>query len=242
MRAVNQKFVNEIVHATRLTAVGQFAGTIVHDFKNPLTVISLAAELACHQATSHASRQKARQRIMRQVDSMTAMLDELIEYTRPTGRRIALARLDLAGYILPLVDEINGEVTDRGFKVEAIDVPAGLDVRIEPPRISRLFRNLINNSLDEMPNGGKIMLSFAAANGELQVNVEDTGKGIAPEIITQLFQPFATHGKAHGTGLGLSICKKIVEDHGGRIWAHSEPGRGAVFSFTLPLAAEAPTS
>ena len=68
------------------------------------------------------------------------------------------------------------------------------------------------------------------------MEVADTGRGIAPEVAQSLFRPFATHGKAHGTGLGLTICKKIVEDHGGRIWARSEPGKGATFLFTLPLA------
>jgi two-component system sensor kinase FixL len=84
--------------------------------------------------------------------------------------------------------------------------------------------------------GGAIFLRFKTGAGELLVEVEDTGPGIAPEIADKLFQPFATHGKAHGTGLGLSICKKIVEDHGGKISARSEPGRGAIFCFTLPLA------
>jgi signal transduction histidine kinase len=89
--------------------------------------------------------------------------------------------------------------------------------------------------MDEMPEGGKIILRFTVNNGELLVEMTDTGKGIAPEILPQLFQPFATHGKAQGTGLGLSICKRIIEDHGGRIWARSDPGKGATFSFVLPL-------
>jgi len=65
--------------------------------------------------------------------------------------------------------------------------------------------------------------------------IEDTGPGIAPEIADQLFEVFATHGKAHGTGLGLSICKRIIEDHHGWIEARNECGRGAVFAFGLPL-------
>jgi len=76
---------------------------------------------------------------------------------------------------------------------------------------------------------------FAVTGDELQIEVEDTGRGIAPEIARSLFQPFATHGKAHGTGLGLTICKRIVEDHGGKIAARSTPGKGATFIVTLPL-------
>jgi signal transduction histidine kinase len=86
-----------------------------------------------------------------------------------------------------------------------------------------------------MSDGGTIFLRFTAADGMLRVAVQDTGRGIAPEIAESLFKPFATHGKSHGTGLGLTICKKIVEDHGGEIYATSEPGKGATFTFTLPL-------
>jgi two-component system sensor kinase FixL len=109
-------------------------------------------------------------------------------------------------------------------------------VNADPHRLERLFYNLVNNAVAEMKDGGTIFLRFALAGGELQVDVEDTGKGIAPEIAATLFQPFVTFGKPNGTGLGLSICKKIAEDHGGRIWARSEAGKGATFSFTLPLA------
>ncbi|HUR59865.1 MAG TPA: ATP-binding protein, partial [Opitutaceae bacterium] len=113
--------------------------------------------------------------------------------------------------------------------------PPEIDLLLDPQRLSRLFYNLLNNAVDEMADGGKIFLRFTLEEKELRVEVEDTGKGIAPEIAQSLFKPFTTHGKAHGTGLGLTICKKIVEDHGGRIWVKSEAGKGATFCFTLPL-------
>jgi signal transduction histidine kinase len=76
---------------------------------------------------------------------------------------------------------------------------------------------------------------FRVEGNDLVTEIEDTGAGIAPEIAGQLFEVFATYGKAHGTGLGLSICKRIVEDHHGRIWARNRLGGGAVFCFALPL-------
>jgi len=108
-------------------------------------------------------------------------------------------------------------------------------VRFDPRRLSRVFFNLVRNATDAMPEGGLILLRFESRPAEIVTELEDTGPGIAPEVADKLFQPFATHGKEHGTGLGLSICKKIIEDHGGRIAARSEPGRGAIFTFTLPL-------
>ena len=129
------------------------------------------------------------------------------------------------------------EIDARGVSLDLENMPPDLPVNINPLRLSRVFYNLINNAIDEMPEGGGILLRFAFTEREIRIEVEDTGKGIAPEIAQQLFEPFATHGKVHGTGLGLSICKKIIEDHGGRIWARSDPNRGATFCFTLPVAA-----
>jgi signal transduction histidine kinase len=237
MRALNQKYADEILQAERLAVVGRFAGTIVHDFKNPLTIIGLAAELACSDTTAPPMRHRAADRIARQVERMTNMLQELIEFTKPSGQKPFLQPVNFARYMNPLADEIRSEIAERGVKLELTNPPPELEVRVNPQRLSRLFYNLLNNAVDEMAEGGKIFIRFATDGHELRIEVEDTGRGIAPEIAQSLFQPFATHGKAHGTGLGLTICKKIVEDHGGKIWALSTPGKGATFCFTIPIGA-----
>jgi len=109
-------------------------------------------------------------------------------------------------------------------------------VRINPQRLSRVFHNIISNAADAMPAGGAIKLRFAQNPQEIVTELEDSGRGIAPQIQHRLFQAFATYGKANGTGLGLSICKKIIQDHKGKITARNNPAGGAIFSFTLPLA------
>ena len=236
LRALNQKYVDEIIPAERLAIVGRFAGTIVHDFKNPLQVIGLAAELGCSERTAPAMRVKAQSRIAQQVERMTNMLNELIDFTKPSSQRPHLTQTQFSHSMKPLTDEIRAEIAERGVKIVLADPPPDVDIRIEPQRLSRLFYNLINNAVDAMPEGGTIFLRFAVAGSDLRIEIEDTGRGIAPDIAQSLFLPFATHGKTRGTGLGLSICKRIVEDHGGLISARSEPGKGATFTFTLPLA------
>jgi signal transduction histidine kinase len=236
VRLLNTKYVEEVVRAERLAIIGRFARTIVHDFKNPLAVIGLAAELACSEHTSPPLRSKAQSRIAQQVDRMTNMLHELIEFTKPSGQQPNLRPVDFSRYMVPLVDEIRQELAERRVAVTLENPPPAVEVRVDPRRMSRLFHNLLNNAVDEMPDGGTIFLRFAAGETELRVDIQDTGRGIAPEIAPTLFEPFATHGKEHGTGLGLTICQRIVHDHGGKIWAApSEPGKGATFSFTLPL-------
>ena len=232
MRALNKKYEEE----TRLVIIGNFAGTIVHDFKNPLAIIGLAAELACSAHTTPPMRSKAQSKIQQQVERMTNMLQELIEFTKPSGHRPRLQQVDFALYMNPLIEEIRQEIAERKVQVVVDAPPPSVTVNIDPRRLSRLFYNLLHNAVDEMRDGGSIFLRFNVSPSELRVDFEDTGRGIAPEIAQNLFQPFTTHGKKHGTGLGLTICKKIVEDHDGRIWATSTPGKGATFSFTLPLA------
>jgi signal transduction histidine kinase len=96
------------------------------------------------------------------------------------------------------------------------------------------------NAVDEMPEGGKIKIRFQTNPSEVITEIEDTGDGIAPQILDKLFEAFETFGKPRGTGLGLSIAKKIVEEHRGRIYARNVPQGGALFGFTLPLQPAAP--
>lgn len=235
MRTLNRKYLDEIIQAERLAVVGRFAGTIVHDFKNPLTTISLGAELCGSEDTSPPVRRRVQQQIARQIARMTNMLNELIDFTRPSDRRPSLVPVNFANFLAPLVEELRDEIAGRNVILEKVNPPPSVEIRIQSARFPRLFYNLVNNAVEAMRGGGKIFLRFTVNDGKLQIELEDTGPGIAPEIAQHLFEPFTTHGKEHGTGLGLSICKKIVEDHDGRIWVRSEPGKGAIFCVTLPL-------
>jgi signal transduction histidine kinase len=118
--------------------------------------------------------------------------------------------------------------------LELENPPPSVELFIHPKRLRRVFYNLVHNATDAMPEGGKIILRFQDSETEVVTEIEDDGRGIAPEIAGQLFEAFVTHGKTHGTGLGLSICKRIIADHQGWISARNQPGRGAVFSFGLP--------
>ncbi len=235
LRTLNRKYIDETLQAERLALMGRFAATIVHDFRSPLSVISLGNEIVCSPGANPDLRTKFKGRIDQQVSRMCNMLDELLDFSRPTNQKQKVPALGYREFIDDLFEELNEETVRRGVTLKLGNTPPMVSVHIAPQRLSRLFFNLVNNAVQAMPNGGTITLRFAIKDGELQTEVADTGDGIAPEIAANLFKPFATHGKANGTGLGLSICRKIIEDHGGRIAARNEPGNGAVFSFTLPL-------
>jgi signal transduction histidine kinase len=235
MRDFNRQYIREVLQAERLTLVGRFARSIVHDFKNPLNIIGIAAELACMESATPAMRNATKSRICKQVDRLSNMINELLEFTRGTQTSIVLAETNYASFLHQLIEDLRQEVSEKGVKLECVPAPPSVSLLLDPGRLTHVFYNLVHNSVDAMPQGGTVRLRFFVTSTEVVTEIEDTGKGIAPEIASRLFEAFATFGKAQGTGLGLSICKKIVEDHGGRIHARNEPDRGAVFSFTLPL-------
>jgi signal transduction histidine kinase len=107
--------------------------------------------------------------------------------------------------------------------------------------MERAFVNLIGNALEAMPDGGEVRISAEVEDGAVLIHVEDNGPGIAPEIRSQLFQPFVSAGKRNGLGLGLALSRQTVLEHGGDMWVESQPGRGARFSFRLPGAQVAQT-
>lgn len=234
MRDFNRQYIQEALQAERLTLVGRFARSIVHDFKNPLNIIGLAAELVNMEKATPAMRQTATGRIRKQVDRLTNMINELLEFTRGPQQGVVLASFDFAPFVKEIIEDLRPEVQEKNVALEIRSEPPSITLPLDQQRLMHVFSNLIHNAVDAMPDGGRIYLDFQATPEEIITSIEDTGKGIPPEILPRLFEAFATFGKAKGTGLGLSICKKIVEDHRGWIKAHNEPGRGAIFSFGLP--------
>lgn len=235
LRDFNRQYIQEVLQAERLALVGRFARSIIHDLKNPLNIIGIAAEMAGMDSATVDSRVAAKNRIRKQVDRINAMVNELLEFTRGSNTSTVLSLADYGTFIHQLVEEVRPEVSLKSAEIELAGEPPSVKVPLDPQRMSRVFYNLVHNACDAMPDGGKITLRFSTTEKEVTTEIEDSGKGIAPEIADQLFQAFATYGKSHGTGLGLSICKKIIEDHKGRIWARNSKNGGAVFAFSLPI-------
>jgi signal transduction histidine kinase len=241
VRQFDRRFIEEVLHAERLALVGRFAQSIVHDFKNPLNIIGWAAELAAVEGATPEDRAEAKLQITRQLERLKNMINELLEFTRGTPHPATLEPFDYCEFVRDVLKEIEPEAAERSVKINRECTVPTQCLALDRGRLRQVFYNLINNAIDFMPGGGTITLRFRLEPGELVTEIEDTGPGIAPEIQARLFQPFATHGKPHGTGLGLSICKRIIDDHRGHIHARSEPGRGAIFSFTLPRLVDDPT-
>jgi signal transduction histidine kinase len=234
MREFNRLYLYEVVQQERLAVVGRFAQSIVHDITNPLGNIGMAADLAGADDATEEERSVANATIRKQVDRLSDMIGELLEFTRQPSGSVALALVDYRSFVENTLSDLAADLSARGVRIVYEIPPPDVALPLDRRRLVHVFANLINNAVAVMPRGGAITLRFAVTEDAVVTELEDSGPGIAPEMEGRLFEPFATHGKPDGTGLGLSICKRIVEDHGGTIIARSTPGHGATFIFTLP--------
>jgi len=234
LRDFNQHYLREVLQAERLAAVGRFARSIIHDLKNPLNIISLTTDMLCRPDAPPALHATAHTRINKQIDRINDLITDMLQFTQD-GQSIVLKPVNYANFIHQLVGELQPEFEYKSVALELGNPPPAILVPIDAKRLRRVFYNLAHNATEAMPGAGTLTLRFTQTDRQLITELADNGPGIAPEIAQRLFQPFATHGKAHGSGLGLSICKKIIEDHHGTISAHNDPAGGAVFTFRLPL-------
>jgi signal transduction histidine kinase len=236
LREFDQLHLREVVQAERLAVLGNFARSIIHDLKTPLTIIGLSSEIACMPNATPEKRALAQERIRKQIWRINDMVGDILEFTRSRQPDAQLATVNYSDFIAEIFPELRAEAETKSAQLEMENQPPPVKVILDARRLHRVFFNLIHNATDVMPDNGKIFLRFRVDKNEVITEVEDTGPGIASQIVDKLFQPFATHGKSHGTGLGLSICKKTIEDHDGKIWLRNEPGRGAIFCFSIPIA------
>jgi signal transduction histidine kinase len=140
-------------------------------------------------------------------------------------RKVLHTSLDLVGY----------RIRETGIDLRREIDPRLPHIRGDASRLTEVMVNLLANAIDAMPKGGDLLVRASEArSGEVHVEVHDTGEGISPERLPRIFDPFfTTKEPGRGTGLGLSITHGIVKDHGGEIWAQSEPGKGTTFVISL---------
>jgi signal transduction histidine kinase len=239
LRDFTQHYIREVLQTERLALVGRFTGSIIHDLKNPLNVISISAELMGAEDSDADLRKESSKRIRRQVERITDMVGEVLEYTRNEDQTFIPLRMRYAEFLQQVLEEERPVLAARGVRLEVEGKFPEDELLLNPKRFHRVFVNLLNNAAEAMKHKGTIKLRFRSDVRGVTTEVEDSGPGIAPEVAEHLFDPFVTHGKPTGTGLGLAIAKKIVETHRGKIAAGTGPRGGAVLSVWLPKPGEA---
>ena len=225
-----KKTQGELVKSERLATIGELAGMVGHDLRNPLTGIKNSAYFLKKKGSkiSQAQAQEMLEIIDKCVNYSNKIVNDLLDYSR----QIRL-NLEEESPKKLLADSIS--MLDIPEKIKIIthltDEPT---VTVDPDKIKRVFINLIKNAIDAMPNGGKITITSEQINDNVEVSFSDTGEGINDDVLPKLFSPLFTT-KAQGMGFGLAICKRIIEAHNGTIAIKTVKEKGTTFTVTLPI-------
>ncbi len=225
----------------RLAALGQMAAGVAHEVRNPLVGIRAAAQFLEGDPAFAAGLREYTGVIIREVDRLNAIVEDLLAFASP--KPVQFAPCNLNQVLEEALALEAAPLAAAGIAVARIYDPQLPLIHGDPPRLHQVFLNLLRNAAEAMPGGGALTVRtrFERLSARLGgraaavAEVADAGKGIGPENVPHLFNPFFTT-KPRGTGLGLAISLRIVEDHGGAIEVAAAPGRGATFAVILPLA------
>jgi signal transduction histidine kinase len=225
-----QQTQDKLLKSERLAAIGELAGMVGHDLRNPLTAIKNA---------TYFIRKKLPPDSDETIKDMFKILDSAILHSDKIINDLLQYSRDIQ---LELVECTSKSLLEEALSL--IKVPCRVKIvdktqkeplfEADKNKIAMVFVNLLKNAIDAIPTIGNIKIKSAYTNGNVEISFADTGIGISKEKLSTLFSPLITT-KAQGMGFGLAICKRMVEAHQGRITVESTLGKGTTFTITLPL-------
>ena len=232
LRDADRHFFKAMIRAERLSLLGTMLGTMIHDFRNPMSVILGATDIL-EERFPEPEVHRWTGKIHRAAVQMRDMAEEVLEFSRGT---LTLRRepVTIQRLLEALDEQILDQLPGRGIQVVR-EVDYEGTISIDPRRFARLLVNLIKNATEAMPRGGMLCIAVRRTDAAVTVTVSDTGCGIPPEVLPTIFEPFVTYGKPGGTGLGMAIVKSVVQEHGGTIRVRSVLNEGTTFEVSVPL-------
>jgi two-component system, LuxR family, sensor kinase FixL len=231
---------SELLHVSRLSAMGQMTAALAHELNQPLTAIMNYVTAARRYVSSGDPAQAARGvDLIEKAAQQTARAGQIIKRLREfvEKRETPRAEQNLNAVVEEAIALAFAGAADAGVKVNLHLDPGIPLVSIDRIQVQQVLLNLIRNGIEAMLGGPKREMTIATSHegGAVEFSLSDTGSGLAPEVARRLFQPFVTT-KENGMGIGLSICQSIIEAHNGRIWAAPNASSGTTFFFRLPVA------
>lgn len=224
---------DELLRKERLAVLGQLAGGLAHQIRNPLAAISTAAAILLKRLdlTKDPDVQQALVAIREEVREANRIITDLLDYARikPASKE----RISVRDLLDAVIEQLH---VPESVAVERED-DEGLEVLADTRQLRDAVGNLARNALEAMPNGGKVRLSAQADGADVVIAVEDSGPGLRRDVISRLFEPLVT-SKPLGLGLGLTLARALVENQGGALRAGTSRGGGARFEVRLARATD----
>jgi PAS domain S-box-containing protein len=229
----------QLWQSAKLASVGELAASIAHELNNPLATVSLRIESALAHTPADDPRRKGLEVIGQETKRMGDLVANLLQFSRRGQEQIST--VDVRDELTKAVELVQHHLHKRSVNVVHDLDPDTPVIYADRQKLRQVFLNLLTNAGDAMPKGGTLTLRTAAAaleNGKVGVLLEfaDTGAGIPAEYLERVMEPFfTTKEEGKGTGLGLAICRRVVEEHHGRIVIVSEVGKGTTVRIVLPV-------
>jgi two-component system, NtrC family, sensor histidine kinase HydH len=216
--------------------LAELAGGFIHEIKNHLSTLGLNLQLLTEDFQEAESQRERRaltriQRLQGECQRLVDVSNDFLRFARV--KDLVTAPTDLAKVLEEMLDFFGPTVRAANIDIKCF-LPSNLPlVALDGDMFKQALLNLMLNAEQAMPGGGELTIQAAPGPGEVTLSLIDTGKGMTPDVLAKVFEPFFSTRQA-GTGLGLPTTRKIIEAHGGRIEAQSEPGRGTKFTIHLP--------
>jgi len=232
-----KKLEQQLLHSERLATIGEMSAKVAHEIRNPLSSISLNTELLYDEISNDNGEKKSDaenliQSILNEVDTLTEMSDEYLRFAR--FPRLDTKPVSVNSVLIELSKFFNKERLQRGIALKENYAPDLPLILLDVNQIKQAFLNILKNSFEAMPEGGKLSISTRLKDNCIEVYITDTGSGISKEDIQRVFDPFYS-AKVNGTGLGLALTMKTVEGHHGEIICKSTIDKGTTMVISFPV-------
>lgn len=227
---------NVLLQAEKMAAAGRLSASIAHEVNNPLQSVQNCLHLAGREDLEPEKRKEYFDLASSELERLSITVQRMLDFYRPgVAKPKEMQVAELLGYVISLTQK---QLTERGIHVKT-ELPAALPaVQVVSSQIQQVFINLILNAYDAMPNGGNLRITGRARAGGVEVLFQDSGRGVAREEQSSIFEPFFST-KEGGTGLGLTVSYNIITAHGGTLELVPDHGNGACFRVFLPIGAPA---
>lgn len=229
LRSTQQK----LLESERLAALGRLSASIAHEVNNPLGIIKNYLAIISKSVRDDSELNSNLKIVREEVNRIAFIVKQLLEFYRPTLDQ--QVDFNLSRVLDNTLDLMKNEFIKSGIGIEKSSIDSACRVAGSPEKIKQVFLNLLINSRDAMPDGGRIDISIKSNEGFAEIVFADDGSGIDSSIMPNIFEPFYTTKKESGMGLGLAVCYGIIRSHNGTITASNNTQGGATFTIRLPL-------